>query len=483
MAMLPIAKILNPYLLQQAYRAIAQALGRCIRHSGDYGAVFLLDSRHCDDGSPNNGVPVAHKNLPKWMRGAVRNLSMNNKSGRNASMFNYVSNSNSEVLGGWNGLKRSLQQFYKEAKPYVVRVLAQQHAKMESARGGTSLSQQLTQTSQSATTSMPSQTPARTPNANVASLPSTSNQPDRPASNNDSSNTPIDTPRMPVSNHTGASHSSSNQRNHVPSSSGSNPYSKKPLLSSGRQKASETKSSSKKRNTLAEMFEKQSAQSGAKSTQRASTASSSNKRIKRSANNPLKTLFEKQKLRAASSNSPETIDMTNGDPEDGGSGDDGENGSQESQMTETQESEIGTDVNEVIQAQMPACRSTADLSQQQATSFEFKRSPFSDEPCTEADTDAAANASRVAIGNQESQPAALQSVAGSQDQTPAAVGSQAGPSNVDQCVICEDEKKSVMLLPCKHMCLCRQCATTCLDKLKTCPICRRDIEDSMEVFW
>ncbi|KAG7338035.1 DNA repair helicase rad3 [Nitzschia inconspicua] len=41
---------------QQAYRAIAQALGRCIRHQADYGTIILMDSRHCDDGSPNDGV-------------------------------------------------------------------------------------------------------------------------------------------------------------------------------------------------------------------------------------------------------------------------------------------------------------------------------------------------------------------------------------------------------------------------------------------
>ena len=427
---------------------------------------------------------MAHKNLPKWMRGAVRNLSMN-QSGRNASMFNYVSNSNSEVLGGWNGLRRSLQQFYKDAKPYVVKVLAQQNAKMESARVGALLSRQLTKTTQSTTPSLSSQTPARAPNVHVASSLPTSNQSVKPASVNGISNTPIETPRMQVPSHTGAGHSCSNQRNHVLSSSSSNPHSKKPLLSSGRSKTSETKSTSRKRNTLAEAFEKQSAQnsvSDATSAQRASAVSSSSKRVKRSANNPLKTLFEKQMQRAASSNSPETIDMTDGDAEG-----DGENDSQDSQVTETQESEafkheplIGshaaeTDVNEVTQAQIPSCRSTASLSQQQATSFEFKRSPFADEPCTQADTDAAANASQI-----ESQTAA---VSQGHPSSPAVVESKAASSNDGDCVICEDAKKSVMLLPCKHMCLCRQCASTCLDKLKNCPICRRSIESSMDVFW
>ena len=41
----------------QAYRAINQALGRCIRHSKDWGGVYLLDSR------------ISVEMLPKWFRG------------------------------------------------------------------------------------------------------------------------------------------------------------------------------------------------------------------------------------------------------------------------------------------------------------------------------------------------------------------------------------------------------------------------------
>lgn len=66
----------NEWYKQQAYRALAQALGRCIRHSTDYGTVILMDSRHChDDFMPlRDGVCQAHVNLPKWMRSHVRNL-------------------------------------------------------------------------------------------------------------------------------------------------------------------------------------------------------------------------------------------------------------------------------------------------------------------------------------------------------------------------------------------------------------------------
>ena len=52
------------------------------------------------------------------------------------------------------------------------------------------------------------------------------------------------------------------------------------------------------------------------------------------------------------------------------------------------------------------------------------------------------------------------------------------------CIVCEDAKKEVILLPCKHMCLCKKCASTCLFKtLHECPMCRAMIGDSMEVYW
>ncbi|KAL3823057.1 hypothetical protein ACHAXA_011109 [Cyclostephanos tholiformis] len=52
------------------------------------------------------------------------------------------------------------------------------------------------------------------------------------------------------------------------------------------------------------------------------------------------------------------------------------------------------------------------------------------------------------------------------------------------CIVCEDSKKQVILLPCKHMCLCKNCASEHIpDTLTECPMCRAKIEDSMEVYW
>ncbi|ETL36675.1 hypothetical protein F442_11679 [Phytophthora nicotianae P10297] len=48
----------------QAFRALNQALGRCIRHRRDYGAILLIDSRH-----RNN---IHGNSLSKWMRPHVQ---------------------------------------------------------------------------------------------------------------------------------------------------------------------------------------------------------------------------------------------------------------------------------------------------------------------------------------------------------------------------------------------------------------------------
>ena len=44
------------------------------------------------------------------------------------------------------------------------------------------------------------------------------------------------------------------------------------------------------------------------------------------------------------------------------------------------------------------------------------------------------------------------------------------------CVVCLDQEREVVLDPCRHYCLCRQCS----DNLITCPMCRRRIEDVVD---
>jgi fanconi anemia group J protein len=48
----------------QAFRALNQAVGRCVRHRRDFGAIVLLDQRFC--------APSVAKQLPSWVRGAIR---------------------------------------------------------------------------------------------------------------------------------------------------------------------------------------------------------------------------------------------------------------------------------------------------------------------------------------------------------------------------------------------------------------------------
>lgn len=114
----------NEWYSQQAYRAIAQALGRCIRHGADYGAVFLMDSRLCDNGSPNEGIPRCHQNLPKWMRHCVRTLSIWPNTGVGKD----------PILGGYRGLAQELSHFFREAPAHSKSVLEGWTLDLEKAR-------------------------------------------------------------------------------------------------------------------------------------------------------------------------------------------------------------------------------------------------------------------------------------------------------------------------------------------------------------
>ena len=54
------------------------------------------------------------------------------------------------------------------------------------------------------------------------------------------------------------------------------------------------------------------------------------------------------------------------------------------------------------------------------------------------------------------------------------------------CIVCMEEEKSVLLMPCKHLCMCKGCT----DKLVAqsgrhkamCPVCRNLIIDTIEAF-
>lgn len=55
----------------------------------------------------------------------------------------------------------------------------------------------------------------------------------------------------------------------------------------------------------------------------------------------------------------------------------------------------------------------------------------------------------------------------------------------EKCVICQDQPKSVLLLPCRHLCLCKDCKDFMFGQNAThqnCPLCRRSVHQTIETF-
>ncbi|MQL73814.1 hypothetical protein Taro_006178 [Colocasia esculenta] len=51
----------------------------------------------------------------------------------------------------------------------------------------------------------------------------------------------------------------------------------------------------------------------------------------------------------------------------------------------------------------------------------------------------------------------------------------------EECVICMTEPKNTAVLPCRHMCMCSECAKALRLQSNKCPICRQPVEELMEI--
>lgn len=53
----------------------------------------------------------------------------------------------------------------------------------------------------------------------------------------------------------------------------------------------------------------------------------------------------------------------------------------------------------------------------------------------------------------------------------------------DECVVCMDERRQVVFLPCRHMATCQKCAEKIVGGwAPICPICRGEVDETVKVF-
>jgi RING finger protein 26 len=50
------------------------------------------------------------------------------------------------------------------------------------------------------------------------------------------------------------------------------------------------------------------------------------------------------------------------------------------------------------------------------------------------------------------------------------------------CVVCQEREKTVVLMPCRHLCLCDVCGDAASSQVKACPLCRRQIVNKINVY-
>ncbi len=51
------------------------------------------------------------------------------------------------------------------------------------------------------------------------------------------------------------------------------------------------------------------------------------------------------------------------------------------------------------------------------------------------------------------------------------------------CVICQDKEKCIMILPCRHLCICQDCQGPLLAQDSvSCPICRKPLRQTIKAY-
>ena len=72
-------------------------------------------------------------------------------------------------------------------------------------------------------------------------------------------------------------------------------------------------------------------------------------------------------------------------------------------------------------------------------------------------------------------PTKAPTTGGGEDDAPAPADEEVGAEVDDVCVVCLSNPKDTTILPCRHMCLCSECAAQLRNATNKCPICRQQI--------
>ena len=363
------------------------------------------------------------------MRHHVRNLVKGRRGGMGA-MDQFLSSADNKMIqGGWNGLANEMKRFFREAKPYAASVLASHQAKLEKARERDQKNQCRkfdtktgTWSSSSSTErpAMPSSTNPVAASSSAAPAAAAVTAVATTTMSNAAAGTGVSTS---VLTSFAASSSLSNTREGGKSST-AGPSAAAAAVAPPSQTSQPTPSSSISVNPYVSQQAKKS------SAAPKSQYLSSRERIQRAlpqkkASNTLQALFSRQRSAA---------------------------------MVETARG------SEEVTAETPVA-----APQQPQSQIQTLTAPS---PAVGVNLDSALEATASTVPSSAPVGATCHPVA------PLPPLPHAEEENL--CIICEEATKRVVLLPCKHLCLCSACSK--LEQVTDCPMCRTKISDRMEVF-